>query len=349
MYFPLSSTEEALATARFSAGARKGLCVLIGESGYGKSLLLQMLLDEFLTTHEVLVANGHRSGPDGLPVQMYVPARGENTELDADAGTKAAGQPAGATLLDAWRACPGVHPIPRVLLVDDAEALSRRAWDDVASIVCTDQRRELDLEAILIGSPRLLNLLADADFMRIRRRVFRVNRIVAMSQRTVMDYVHHRVRVAGGNPERVFPATLAPILHRFSRGNPSIVNLLCDNALLEAYSDGRHAVAAGDVGNAAFALTGGPPAPTRGEPRSVAEDVRALGPGADTTALAPSGELSPARLQRLEQRLAQALDSIRAARRRTSVVADIPASEGLLSDGSAARATYVPSAINAAD
>lgn len=347
MYFPTASTDEALATARFSVSARKGASVIVGESGFGKTILLQLLLREFLSTHEVLVAHGSRNSPDGLMIQMYVPALDGPSGAETGTASRVNPQPAGSTLLRQWQTCPGVHPLPRVLLVDDAEALTTDAWDDIASILCTEQRQDLDLEFVLIGTPRLLNVLAGSELLRIRRRIFRVSRLTAMSAPQTIGYVHHRIRTVGGAPTTLFPDALAPILHRFTRGNAAILNLICDNALLEAFSDGRTTVTPADVGNAAFALTGGPPAPTRDDSRSALDDADgAL--DADATGdldgnRTNAGKLSPARLQRLEQRLAQALDSIRTARRRTSAASAGADGDLLLPEHAGADGMFVPS------
>jgi hypothetical protein len=53
--------------------------------------------------------------------------------------------------------------------------------------------------------------------------------------------VRHRIGVAGGKGEIFRPAALA-LLHELSDGNPALVNQLCDNALVEAFSEDQRCV-----------------------------------------------------------------------------------------------------------
>ena len=57
-----------------------------------------------------------------------------------------------------------------------------------------------------------------------------------------MRYIHHRLRVAGGEPERIFPAESAYAVHDLTHGIPREINIVASQAMVNAYVEGTHPV-----------------------------------------------------------------------------------------------------------
>ena len=54
-------------------------------------------------------------------------------------------------------------------------------------------------------------------------------------------YIHHRLRVAGGEADRIFPADAALAVHRLTHGIPREINIVASQAMVNAYVDGQNA------------------------------------------------------------------------------------------------------------
>jgi cell division septation protein DedD len=70
----------------------------------------------------------------------------------------------------------------------------------------------------------------------VDQRVCGYHRLAPMSRDAVGGYIQHRLRIAGGGPERVlFPPEIVDALHSRSGGVPRLINRVCDHALQLAY------------------------------------------------------------------------------------------------------------------
>ena len=62
-----------------------------------------------------------------------------------------------------------------------------------------------------------------------------------MGSDTVRSYIAHRLNIAGSQRE-IFAARALDLICRYSEGRPRLVNIICDNALLEGYLQNREEI-----------------------------------------------------------------------------------------------------------
>jgi|GEM_PF-4638736 len=310
-FFASPTHEEALATLQYTISAKRGCAVVVGESGLGKSLLVRMLSDYAAERADVLLVQGI-----GQPQNATLAAL---RRASASADTNSA-PPAQQTTLAAWRRCDSVGARPGVLIVDNAEELHEQGWRDIIALGTADA----PLTVVLLGAPRLLTTLARPDLARVQRRVFRTVRLEPLTRNTAEQYVQMRIKTAGGDGTKLIGENVPAQLFRLTSGNPALINQLCDNALLEAFSERRDQITIADIGNAMYAILGGDycERPALGDASDNATAYPRTARFAVSTrskklAAPPTTRPEPAsRIRMLEQRLASALRTVHRVRTR---------------------------------
>ncbi len=111
------------------------------------------------------------------------------------------------------------------------------------------------LQIILIGQPELRELLARTELRQLAQRITGRYHLNPLSHDETIAYVRHRLRVAGATSDIFSPGALNAVF-RLSQGVPRVINVICDRALLGAYSLDRHRVTGALVRNAAAEVFG---------------------------------------------------------------------------------------------
>jgi hypothetical protein len=94
----------------------------------------------------------------------------------------------------------------------------------------------------MVGQPELRRMFLSPEFRQIRQRIFRSYHLPALSREAVEGYIRHRLSVVTDDVPEVFEGDAIAAICRFSQGLPRVVNTICDNALLSAYSADRRTV-----------------------------------------------------------------------------------------------------------
>src|SRR5204862_919325 len=90
-----------------------------------------------------------------------------------------------------------------------------------------------------IGQPELRAMLARPELEQLAQRVIARFHLEALSEQETLQYIQHRLSVAGLDRALPFDRGALRRIHQLSRGVPRRINLLCDRALLGAYVENR--------------------------------------------------------------------------------------------------------------
>ena len=122
-----------------------------------------------------------------------------------------------------------------VLIVDEAQNLSREVLEQVRLLTNLETTKQKLLQIILIGQPELASLLAQQDLRQLAQRITARYRLTALTHEETRDYIAHRCRVAGASRPLFDPGAIHRV-HVLSGGIPRLINVICDRALLGAYT-----------------------------------------------------------------------------------------------------------------
>jgi type II secretory pathway predicted ATPase ExeA len=238
-------TEQARAAAdelTYAIRTRKGLILLTGEVGTGKTMLLRRLLD-WLSEQKMptaLIFNSHIK-PDHL-LDLILNDFGVPCASNLKSEKLIA---LNRWLLERYRA--GQTP---VLIVDEAQGLEPTALEEIRLLLNFETPREKLLQIVLAGQPELEIKLKRHELRQLRQRITIRCRTAPLALEQTYGYIRERLRVVGGNAA-LFESDAIGSIHAYSRGIPRIINVLCEHSLINACADGAHTISSATVERAA--------------------------------------------------------------------------------------------------
>src|SRR5258706_7209767 len=129
-----------------------------------------------------------------------------------------------------------------VLIIDEAQNLSADVLEQLRLLTNLETNERKLLQIILIGQPELRTMLARPELEQLAQRVIARFHLEALSESETAQYIRHRLSVAGLKRALPFDHEAMRRIHKLSRGVPRRINLLCDRALLGAYSSDQPTV-----------------------------------------------------------------------------------------------------------
>lgn len=240
---------EALAHLLYGINEAGGFVQLTGEVGTGKTTIVRSLLAQTPRNAEIaLILNPKMTAPEFL--LTICEELGIGVPDSALGSLKDLVDILSHYLLRAHAAGKRV-----VLVVDEAQNLSPEVLEQVRLLTNLETNTQKLLQIILIGQPELRELLARNELRQLAQRITGRYHLNPLSREETLAYVRHRLRVAGATNDIFSPAALAEVF-RLSQGVPRVINVICDRALLGAYSLDRHRVTGPLVRHAASEVFG---------------------------------------------------------------------------------------------
>jgi general secretion pathway protein A len=234
IYFTPSHTE-AMANLHYGIESGKGLIVVTGEVGTGKTTVLRWMMQRLDRT--VLVGYifnprmsveefyQHVCSPRLLDVQSW---RNKSELLFA----------LGETLED--RHARGLRT---VLVVDEAHGLSTAVLEEIRLLSNFESDTAKQLQVVLTGQPELREVLNRPELRQLKQRVALRCEVKPLPDIEETErYVTSRLLVAGAERTDIFSPGAVEYIFRCSNGIPRLINNLCDNALLAGFAAGAETV-----------------------------------------------------------------------------------------------------------
>jgi general secretion pathway protein A len=219
---------EALAALSYAILARKGFLVLTGTAGTGKTTLLTRIMWHLPVprVQYSVILNPTLSPAEFLEAAMMDFGLNDIPASKAQRISK---------LQDfLWKA----HQAGKIsaLIVDEAHKLSLEVLEEIRLLGNFESASEKFLQIALVGQCELDDLLNSQDLWQLKQRIARRMTITPLSAEDVGPYIQYRWKVAGGK-EAPFSAEAVAAIEQATHGIPRLINVTCDNALIEAYAD----------------------------------------------------------------------------------------------------------------
>jgi general secretion pathway protein A len=224
---------EALANLRYGIEWRKGLIVMTGEVGTGKTTLLCKIMRGLeATVHPIFVSYDHLTSVELL--RMI--ARELGLTYDAQDRLATIGQ------LRDYLLAKHKKAETVALLIDEAQNLSDDMFEDIRFLSNIETETEKLLQIVLTGQPELETRLGQVHLRHVRQRVVVHCRLAALKSDEVGHYIAVRLREAGYEGKILFSPEVVGEIALYSQGIPRLINIICDNALLLAYAQSQNKV-----------------------------------------------------------------------------------------------------------
>ena len=134
-----------------------------------------------------------------------------------------------------------------VLIVDEAQNLSKRVLEEIRLLSGIETHKEKVLRIILAGQPELKDTLDSPGLQQLVQRVRLRFHVGPLDRREMREYIDHRLAVAGYKGSDMFDDSALDIIYRYTGGVPRLINTLCDTALLCAFADDKYKVGADEI------------------------------------------------------------------------------------------------------
>jgi len=226
---------EALSNLQYGISGQKGVTLLVGEAGTGKTTLVRAALEleqqqsaqciylsnPTLTRSEFVefLAGGFALSPQAANSKAVFLRELERTLLDRR----------GRSLVTA-------------LIVDEAQSLPHDLLEEVRLLTNIETETEKLLPVVLVGQPELADRLNEPSLRQLKQRVALRCDLQPLDLQETAAYIAGRIRSAGGDSARVFTREAVILIYERSRGIPRTISVLCDNALVTGFATDRRPV-----------------------------------------------------------------------------------------------------------
>lgn len=203
-----------------------GFTVVTGEVGSGKTTLIRILLSQLLD-HATVGLLSNTSIQEGELLRWVMLAFSQRFDQTSQ---MALFQDFQNFLISEFG-----HNRRSILIVDEAQNLSTATLEELRMLSNINADKDQLLQIILIGQPQLRDLLQGPNMTQFVQRVTSDFHLVPLKPNEVSHYIAHRLVLAGGSKE-LFSHMACRLVADASEGIPRTINMLCDTALVYAYS-----------------------------------------------------------------------------------------------------------------
>lgn len=237
--FLTEHTQEALSCLTYGIQNRKGFILLSGEVGTGKTTLVNKLL-EWLHREAVATAFLFNSR---LNVAQFFDFVMADFGLTCESRLKSQVlMRLNHWLLERYRAGETA-----VLIIDEAQNLSLQLLEEIRLLTNLETSTEKLLQIVLSGQPELELKLKRPELRQLRQRITLRCKTLPLTLAETRGYITRRLSIAGADSLPVFTPEAVEAAHKYSRGIPRVINLLCEHALISGFADQQRPVPADTI------------------------------------------------------------------------------------------------------
>ena len=226
-----ASHREALSNLEYAIATRKGVTLLTGDAGSGKTTLVRTAVDR----QESSVHCVHVHNP-ALTRGEFVEALAWKFGLsDRAASSKAVF----LVELEALLAKRSRNDETTILIVDEAQSLSLELLEELRLLANIETHDEKLLSLVIVGQPELIGKLDRQEIRQLKQRIALRCELQPLTLIETATYLAGRIKVAGGVGAEVLTRDAVTLIHEESSGIPRTINVIADNALLSGFATGQ--------------------------------------------------------------------------------------------------------------
>ena len=215
---------------------KEGFIVLTGDIGTGKTTVCRTLLEQFdQTTFTALILNPFLSVEELLREILLSFGIVSKDAMKTGRLATASKHELVRTLHDFLLSLVPLHG-SAVLIIDEAQHLSTDVLEEIRVLSNLETNDQKLLQVVIVGQLNLLDILHKAELRQLDQRISIRYELKPLSPEELNAYVAHRLAIANATRQVTFSPKALDLVHQYSGGIPRLINLVCDRALLGAYS-----------------------------------------------------------------------------------------------------------------
>jgi general secretion pathway protein A len=214
----------------YGVQSRKGLTMLTGEPGTGKTALLNALIEEL------------RNSQERINVAFIVNSQIDTNDLfrfifeEFNINTVVNSKSEYLIELKNFLIKNFYNKVNNLIILDEAQNFSPSLLEEIRLLSNMETEKEKLLQIIIVGQPLLIEKINYPDLYQLKQRLGIIYNLVPLSNVETGLYIRKRLEIAGAQSFSIFHEEAIQEIYRNSNGIPRIINIICDNALLFGFA-----------------------------------------------------------------------------------------------------------------
>ena len=227
-FFSSARHNEAFHHLLYGIEQRKGISVLTGEIGTGKTTICRTILNHLdKTTKTAFILNPNFSELQLLQLVLkdfgILPQQKNHTKLSL------------INTLNEFLINETSWGNNVLLIIDEAQNLKVSQLEQVRLLSNLETEKQKLLQIVLVGQPELFDKLKLSTLRQLNQRIAVRYHIYPIDKSEVRAYIYHRLKVADATLQLNFTPEAIDAVYLHSQGTPRLINILCDRALLAGF------------------------------------------------------------------------------------------------------------------
>lgn len=216
---------------------RKGISVLTGEVGTGKTTLCRKVLSQL--DHNVRTAYLLNPNFSDLELLQFI-------IKDFGISGRYKNKLELVTALNEFLLKENERGNNVVIIIDEAQNLSVNQLEQVRLLSNLETDKDKLLQIMLVGQPELDEKLKLSELRQLNQRIAVHFSMDNLNINEVTQYINHRLEVAGSGSDPLmnpkFTKEAFEAIQKICNGVPRTINILCDRALLAGFVDEQRSI-----------------------------------------------------------------------------------------------------------
>src|SRR5208283_1405963 len=125
------------------------------------------------------------------------------------------------------------------IIIDEAQYLAIETLQELGKLSDLVPLASGRLQIVFVGKPEFENILSSSNLKILNQRIRIRSKITTLTAEESREYIEHRLKLVGRSTSNTFTPKAISVIIEHTKGIPRVINIVCDNALLNGFSESK--------------------------------------------------------------------------------------------------------------